>query len=252
MCFGGILDCTGMMASVAAVFLKVAKGRGGLVLSTELMCIITNAVCCDQYLSLVLPGRMFKESFEDMRLRPENLSRCLEDAGTITSNFFSWNTCGATMRNFLGVDSSYIPYAILNWLNPIVSIFYGYAGITMTQLSEEEYQKILERKRSRKAGGSQGAGSLALIEKVLPKVREINKDEGVGRARPAFSLCRKYRLRYFRNPGKSTFKAPAMHDRHVRENLRLVICFCLAKKAARFVKTMPKLSKKTSKAGKLC
>ena len=57
MCFGGILDCTGMMASVAAVFLKVAKGRGGLVLSTELMCIITNAVCCDQYLSLVLPGR---------------------------------------------------------------------------------------------------------------------------------------------------------------------------------------------------
>ena len=56
---------------------------------------------------LVLPGRMFKESFEDMRLRPENLSRCLEDAGTITSNFFAWNTCGATMRKFLGVDSSY-------------------------------------------------------------------------------------------------------------------------------------------------
>ena len=150
MCFGGILDCTGMMASVAAVFLKVAKGRGGLVLSTELMCIITNAVCCDQYLSLVLPGRMFKESFEDMRLRPENLSRCLEDAGTITSNFFSWNTCGATMRNFLGVDSSYIPYAILNWLNPIVSIFYGYAGITMTQLSEEEYQKILNEREAEK------------------------------------------------------------------------------------------------------
>ena len=150
MCFGGILDCTGMMASVAAVFLKVAKGRGGLVLSTELMCIITNAVCCDQYLSLVLPGRMFKESFEDMRLRPENLSRCLEDAGTITSNFFAWNTCGATMRNFLGVDSSYIPYAILNWLNPIVSIFYGYAGITMTQLSEEEYQKILNEREAEK------------------------------------------------------------------------------------------------------
>ena len=74
MCFGGILDCTGMMASFAAIFLKVAKGRGGLVLSTELMCIITNAVCCDQYLALVLPGRLFKESFEDMRLRPENLS----------------------------------------------------------------------------------------------------------------------------------------------------------------------------------
>ena len=151
MCFGGILDCTGMMASFAALFLKVAKGRGGLVLSTELMCILTNAICCDQYLSLVLPGRMFKESFEDMRLRPENLSRCLEDAGTITSNFFSWNTCGATMRNFLGVDSSYIPYAILNWVNPIVSVFFGYTGITMTKLTDEEYAKILEEREAEKA-----------------------------------------------------------------------------------------------------
>ncbi len=150
MCFGGILDCTGMMASVADLFLKVAKGRGGLVLSTELMCLITNAVCCDQYLALVLPGRMFKEKFEDMRLRPENLSRCLEDSGTITSNFFSWNTCGATMRNFLGVDSSYIPYAILNWVNPIVSVFYGYAGITMTKLTDEEYERILEEREEEK------------------------------------------------------------------------------------------------------
>jgi Na+:H+ antiporter, NhaC family len=150
MCFGGILDCTGMMASVADLFLKVAKGRGGLVLSTELMCILTNAVCCDQYLSLVLPGRMFKEKFEDMRLRPENLSRCLEDSGTITSNFFGWNTCGATMRNFLGVDSSYIPYAILNWVNPIVSVFFGYTGITMTKLTEEEYQRILDEREEEK------------------------------------------------------------------------------------------------------
>ena len=150
MCFGGILDCTGMMASVADLFLKVAKGRGGLVLSTELMCLITNAVCCDQYLALVLPGRMFKEKFEDMRLRPENLSRCLEDCGTITSNFFSWNTCGATMRNFLGVDSSYIPYAILNWVNPIISVFYGYAGITMTKLTDEEYQRILDEREEEK------------------------------------------------------------------------------------------------------
>ena len=150
MCFGGIVDCTGMMAQVAAVFLKVAKGRGGLVLSTELMCIITNAICCDQYLALVLPGRMFKESFEDMRLRPENLSRCLEDAGTITSNFFSWNTCGATMRKFLGVDSSYIPYAILNWLNPVVSVFFGYTGITMTKLTDEEYQKVLDEREAEK------------------------------------------------------------------------------------------------------
>ena len=151
MCFGGIVDCTGMMAQVAAVFLKIAKGRGGLVLSTELMCIITNAICCDQYLALVLPGRMFKEKFEDMKLRPENLSRALEDCGTITSNFFPWNTCGATMRNFLNVDSSYIPYAILNWLNPVVSVIFGYTGITMTKLTDEEYAKILEERETEKA-----------------------------------------------------------------------------------------------------
>ena len=151
MCFGGILDVTGMMAQFAEKILTIAKGRGGLVLATELMSLITNAICCDQYLSLVLPGRMFKEKFEDMRLRPENLSRCLEDCGTITSNFFPWNTCGATMRKFLGIDSSYIPYAILNWLNPVVSIFFGYTGITMTKMTEEEYQHLLKVREEEKA-----------------------------------------------------------------------------------------------------
>ncbi len=151
MCFGGIVDVTGIMGTFAEMLLKVAKGRGGLVLATELMCLVVNAICCDQYLALVLPGRMFKEKFEDMRLRPENLSRCLEDCGTITSNFFPWNTCGATMRNFLGVDSSYIPYAILNWLNPVVSVIFGYTGITMTKLTEEEYAKILEEREAEKA-----------------------------------------------------------------------------------------------------
>ena len=150
MCFGGIVDCTGMMAQIADKMLSIAKGVGGLVLATELMCIFTNAVCCDQYLALVLPGRMFKEKFEDLRLRPENLSRCLEDSGTITSNFFPWNTCGATMRSFLGVTSAYIPYAILNWLNPLVSIFFGFTGITMTKLTDEEYAEIIEAREAEK------------------------------------------------------------------------------------------------------
>lgn len=150
MCFGGIVDCTGMMATFAGILLKVAKGRGGLVLATEFSCLFVNAVCCDQYLSLVLPGRMFKEAFEDMRLAPKNLSRCLEDCGTITSNFFPWNTCGATMRTFLGVGNGYIPYAILNWLNPVVSCIFGFTGITMTKMTEEEYQRILEEREAEK------------------------------------------------------------------------------------------------------
>ena len=151
MCFGGIVDCTGIMGSFANILLKMAKGTGGLVLATEFSCLFVNAVCCDQYLSLVLPGRMFKEAFEDRRLAPKNLSRCLEDCGTITSNFFPWNTCGATMRSFLGVNSGYIPYAILNWLNPIVSIIFGFTGITMAKMTEEEYQKVLKEREEEKA-----------------------------------------------------------------------------------------------------
>ena len=159
MCFGGIVDATGIMASFAGILLKVAKGRGGLVLATEFSCLFVNAVCCDQYLSLVLPGRMFKEAFEDMRLAPKNLSRCLEDCGTITSNFFPWNTCGATMRSFLGVDSSYIPFAILNWINPLVSIFFGFTGITMTKMTEEEYQMILEEREAEKEAAIKAMGA---------------------------------------------------------------------------------------------
>ncbi|MBR3786472.1 MAG: Na+/H+ antiporter NhaC, partial [Firmicutes bacterium] len=79
-----------------------------------------------------------------------NLSRALEDCATITSNFFPWNTCGATMRSFLGVDSGYIPYAILNWINPFVSIIFAYTGFTMEPLSEEDYQKILEQREEDK------------------------------------------------------------------------------------------------------
>ena len=150
MAFGGIVDVTGIMGTFANILLSVAKGRGGLVLSTELMCLIINATCCDQYLAIVLPGRMFKEAFEDARLAPKNLSRALEDCATITSNFFPWNTCGATMRSFLGVDSGYIPYAILNWINPFVSIIFAYTGFTMEPLSEEDYQKILEQREEDK------------------------------------------------------------------------------------------------------
>ena len=149
MCFGGIVDSTGIMANLAAAVLKLARGtRGGLVIVTELSCVFVNAICCDQYLSIILPGRMYKEAFEDRRLKAKNLSRCLEDSGTITSNFFPWNTCGAPLRSFLGVNSAYIPFAILNWINPLVSMFYGVTGITMEEMTEEEYQKILEEREA--------------------------------------------------------------------------------------------------------
>ena len=158
MCFGGIVDSTGIMGNLANAMLKLARGtRGGLVIVTELSCVFVNAICCDQYLSIILPGRMYKEAWEDRRLKPKNLSRALEDSGTITSNFFAWNTCGATMRGFLGVNSAYIPFAVLNWVNPLVSMFYGITGITMEEMSEEEYQHILNQREEEKKAALEAA-----------------------------------------------------------------------------------------------
>ena len=155
MVFGGIVDCTGIMGSIAGALLKLARGtRGGLVTVTIISCIIVNTLCSDQYLAIILPGRMYKEAFEDLRLAPKNLSRCLEDSGTITSNFIPWNTCGATMSKFLQCPQwgkgGYAPFAILNWLNPLVSIFYGFTGISMVKMTDEEYARILEEREAEK------------------------------------------------------------------------------------------------------
>ena len=144
MCFAGILDATGMMKTVTDWLLKHAKSRGSLVLVTILTCICINVIACSQYLSILLTGRMYKKAYEDMRLRPENLSRVLEDAGTVTSPLVPWNSCGVTILGMIGVPTmAYFPYAVLCYLNPIVSAIYGYTGFSMTKLTDEEYDKIL-------------------------------------------------------------------------------------------------------------
>ncbi|MDD2216191.1 MAG: Na+/H+ antiporter NhaC [Eubacteriales bacterium] len=147
MTFGGIMDASEQLKSLADVLLKAAKGVGSTVLITIFSCIFVNIVACDQYLAIILPGRMYKEAFEDRRLKPKNLSRVLEDAGTMTSSLVPWNTCGATMSTFLGVPTfSYLPYAFLNLVNPIVSAFYGFTGISMEKMTEEEYKAILTQR----------------------------------------------------------------------------------------------------------
>ena len=154
MCFGGIMDASGMLGAIAQSFLKVARGRGGLVTATVFSCILMNVIAGDQYLSIVLPGRMYKTTYEDMKLAPRNLSRCLEDSGTITSSLIPWNTCGATMQKFLGVPTwgkgGYGYFAFLNLINPLVSIFYGFTGITMMKMTDEEYEHILKEREREK------------------------------------------------------------------------------------------------------
>ena len=137
LCFGGIMERTGMLEAIARSLLKMVKGTGSLVAITIFSCIGMNAVASDQYIAIVIPGRMYKNAYEKQRLHPKNLSRALEDAGTLTSPLIPWNSCGAFMGATLGVNPLlYLPYAFMNLLNPVVSIFYGYTGITMEKLPD--------------------------------------------------------------------------------------------------------------------
>ncbi|MFZ5351552.1 MAG: Na+/H+ antiporter NhaC [Bacillota bacterium] len=136
--FGGVLEKTGMLEAIGKRILRFAKSTGSLVTATILTSIFTNVLAGDQYLAIVLPGKMYKDEFQKRGLAPRNLSRCLEDAGTLTSPLVPWNTCGATMSTYLGVPTiEYLPFAFLNLVNPIVSIVYGYTGITMMKLEDD-------------------------------------------------------------------------------------------------------------------
>lgn len=142
---GGILEKTGMLEALANSLLKFAKGTFGLVFATIISCIGVNLATGEQYLSIVLPGRMYKNEYRKRGLHPKNLSRALEDSGTLLSPLIPWNTCGAFMWTTLGVHPfAYLPFAFLNLINPLVSLFYAATGITMEKLPPEE-MKIVEQ-----------------------------------------------------------------------------------------------------------
>ncbi|WP_291405728.1 Na+/H+ antiporter NhaC [Acidaminobacter sp.] len=139
MSFGGVMEKSGMLEAIARSILKFAHGTGSLVLATIITIIAMNLMAGDQYLSIVIPGRMYKKIYEERGLHPKNLSRILEDAGTLTSPLVPWNSCGLFMSGTLGVATlAYLPYAYLNLINPLISIFYGFTGITMEKLPETE------------------------------------------------------------------------------------------------------------------
>jgi NhaC family Na+:H+ antiporter len=137
--FGGIMEKTGMLETLARSLLQRVKRTGSLVATTIFSCIGMNAIASDQYMAIVIPGRMYKNAFDSKGLHPKNLSRCLEDSGTLSSPLIPWNSCGAFMHATLGVNPLlYLPYAFLNLSNPIVSVFYGYTGITMEKVKEPD------------------------------------------------------------------------------------------------------------------
>ena len=135
MVFGGIMDGIGALARITNALLKVATTVFGLFASTVISCLGLNAIASDQYLAIVIPGKMFKKAFEDKGLAPENLSRSLEDSGTVTSVLIPWNTCGAYQSGVLGVGvGEYFIYAIFNWLSPITTLLFAAFRIKIKQL----------------------------------------------------------------------------------------------------------------------
>ena len=135
MVFGGAMDAIGALARITKELLKLATSVFGLFASTVFSCLGLNAIASDQYLAIVIPGKMFKQAFEDKNLAPENLSRTLEDAGTVTSVLIPWNTCGAYQASVLGVDTfSYAGYAFFNYLSPFTTLLYAAFNIKIKML----------------------------------------------------------------------------------------------------------------------
>lgn len=136
MMFGAVLEHTGLLRKFVEAILHKAHSTGSLITSTIATCIATNILTADQYMSIVMPGRMFKEEYERRGLAPVNLSRTLEDGGTITSPLIPWNTCGAYMHGVLNVNPlDYAMYAFFNLINPVLAVIYAYMGIKILKLT---------------------------------------------------------------------------------------------------------------------
>lgn len=135
MVFGGIMDAIGALSKISQALLSVAKSTFGLFASTVGSCLALNITASDQYLAIVVPGKMFAQAYKDKGLAPENLSRTLEDSGTVTSVLIPWNTCGAYQAGTLGVSTfDYLPYAFFNIISPFMTLIFAAFNIKIKQL----------------------------------------------------------------------------------------------------------------------
>ena len=136
MVFGGVMDAIGALSRISKELLKLAKTTLGLFASTVGSCLALNITASDQYLAIVVPGKMFAKAYEKKGLAPENLSRTLEDSGTVTSVLVPWNTCGAYQSGTLGVDTfDYLPYAFFNLISPVMTLLFAAFNIKIKQLT---------------------------------------------------------------------------------------------------------------------
>ncbi|WP_426417662.1 Na+/H+ antiporter NhaC [Aestuariirhabdus sp. LZHN29] len=142
MIFGGMLEACGMLQRLAEQILKAVRGTGSLVGATVASCLFTNMTASDQYIAIVLPARMFREAFRRQGLDPKNLSRAVEDAGTVTSVLVPWNSGGAFHAGVLGVSTLvYLPFCFFNIFSPLVSVFLGAMNLTMDRIEQEQSEQ---------------------------------------------------------------------------------------------------------------
>jgi Na+:H+ antiporter, NhaC family len=138
MIFGGVMEAAGMLVRITSGLMQFAKTTGSLVATTVATCVFFNITASDQYISIVVPGRMFSKTYADRNLKPEVLSRTLEDSGTVTSVLIPWNTCGATQSAVLGVPTfTYLPYAFFNIISPFMSIFMASFNIKIRKIKAD-------------------------------------------------------------------------------------------------------------------
>jgi NhaC family Na+:H+ antiporter len=142
MMFGGILEGTGQLAVLIGAITNKVRSAAGLVGATELTCILSNVVMPEQYISILIPGRMYAPAYRKAGLHPKCLSNALESSGTVTSCLVPWNTCGMFIKNTLGVSTmTYAPWAVFNYVMPIICIIMAFMGITVTKMTPEEQAK---------------------------------------------------------------------------------------------------------------
>lgn len=143
MMFGGIMEMTGQLQVIVDKLLVFVKSAANLVTLTIITCFFSNITMPEQYISIVVPGRMYAKTYRDMGLHPKTLSNALESSGTVTSTLVPWNTCGVFLLGVLGVSTwEYAPYAFFNYLTPIVVIILAYLGVTVAKMTPEEQKKL--------------------------------------------------------------------------------------------------------------
>lgn len=145
MIFGGVMEKTGMLKAITKALIPLAKSVGSLIATTTATCITFNVTASDQYLAIVVPGKMFSKLYKKQGLHPKVLSRTLEDSGTVTSVLIPWNTCGAYHSNVLGVATGdYFMYCFFNLLSPIMTVIFGIFNVKIATIVSQEKSELIK------------------------------------------------------------------------------------------------------------